>query len=107
MGGPPGPPIHVEAPRPAGVSSDGDADRRGRYPGDRTDEDREPEAEEHDPDPARRELCTHAGEEERGREENDAEDVVRGTLDIRACTGRQPLRFLLQDVRLRLLREPV
>ena len=38
--------------------------------------------------PARRELRAHAGEEQRGREEDDAEHVVRRALDVRAAPRR-------------------
>jgi hypothetical protein len=72
--------------------SDRDGDRRRRDPRHRTDEDRDPEAEQHDPDPARRQLGAHPGEEEGGGEEDNAEHVVRRALHLRACAYGPLLR---------------
>ena len=47
-------------------------------------EDGAADAEYRDAQPRRRQLGAHAGEEQRRREEDDAEHVVRGALDVAA-----------------------
>ena len=54
-----------------------------------------------DLDAPRTQLRAHSGEEEHGREEHDAEHVVRGTLHVGAGFGGCRVRFQLELLRLR------
>ena len=74
--------LHLPSPLPRAGGSDRHADRGGRDPDEGAGEDHHPHHQEGHADARRGQLGAHPGEEQRGGEQDDRQDVVRGALDV-------------------------